>query len=435
MSDKDEIIKNFLFHVPVELVKSESDEEAVDSWQIQGIASTDEEDLQGEVVNQDGLDISLLKAGRGLFNYDHQKGPENILGQIEEADFIDQDGKKALFVKGYLFKNSERGKAFYNILKSLKKGTTHRVHFSIEGKILRRSFDNPKHIANARIDKVALTFDPVNPVTYCSLVKSLQALNKGEVEMPASQAVNEHKHLVQVLESKSHKDDKKEAKKQKKELEEYKKELGKKDKEDDKEKEAKKSLFPEGPMLIEADIHNEDYKKSSAFYDLLHLVRDLDDLRSLAYTVQNEAPEAKEAFELRYKSLKKEIEKKAKVFEKMSKSINLDKDIVAKLFEIAKKSLAVGAGYAGAPGNMTGGAAMGKESLEKKPDPKFVTHNDNDAVKKKKKVKKSHNEVVTELIEKAREKHPEMEPMKLAEAIIESYNDKLLKDGVKKYNS
>lgn len=121
-----------------------------------------------------------------MFNHDHQKGPENILGEIEDADFIDHNNGKALFVKGYLFKHQDRAKAYYNIMKSLKKGSNHRVHFSIEGKILQRSFNNPKHIAKARIDKVALTLDPVNPITYCSFAKSLAFINeeisKGNLE-------------------------------------------------------------------------------------------------------------------------------------------------------------------------------------------------------------------------------------------------------------
>lgn len=163
--------KDFKFYVPLELVKSEKEGE--DEWQIKGIASTPDEDLQGETVDQDGLDIGLLKAGRGLFNFDHQKGPENVLGQIEDAEFITQDGKKCLMVKGYLFKHQDRAKAMYNILKSLKKGSSHRVQMSIEGKILQRDFINNKAIKKARIDKVALTLDPVNPYTYADLCKSL----------------------------------------------------------------------------------------------------------------------------------------------------------------------------------------------------------------------------------------------------------------------
>jgi len=167
--------KDFTFYIPVELCKSNKDDDDESSWQIQGIASTADEDLQGEIVEQEGLDISVLKAGRGLFNWDHQKGPENIIGQIEDAEFIRHDGDKKLLVKGYLFKQQDRAKAFYNIMKSIKKGTTSRVHLSIEGKILERSFANQKNIKKARVEKVALTLDPVNPYTYVDLIKSLSS--------------------------------------------------------------------------------------------------------------------------------------------------------------------------------------------------------------------------------------------------------------------
>lgn len=163
--------KDFKFYVPLELVKAEKEGE--EGWQIRGVASTPDEDLQGETVDQEGLDISLLKAGRGLFNFDHQKGPENVLGQIEDASFIERDGKRCLQVEGYLFKHQDRAKAMYNILKSLKKGAGHRVQMSIEGKILQRDFVNNRAIKKARIDKVALTLDPVNPYTYAELCKSL----------------------------------------------------------------------------------------------------------------------------------------------------------------------------------------------------------------------------------------------------------------------
>lgn len=166
--------KDFKFYVPIELVKSDKDDDATE-WRIQGIASTADEDLQGEVVDQEGLDISILKAGRGLFNYDHQKGPENLVGEIEEAEFVNHGGKKQLMVKGYLFKHQERSKAFYNILKSLKKGSGNRVQMSIEGKVLARDMMNSKTIKKARVDKVALTLDPVNPYTYAELIKSLNS--------------------------------------------------------------------------------------------------------------------------------------------------------------------------------------------------------------------------------------------------------------------
>lgn len=173
--------KSFKFFVPVDLVKSK-DKDDLGEWKIKGIASTPDEDLQGELVDQDGLDISLLKAGRGLLNWDHQKGPENVLGQIEDANFIKGTNGKNLEIEGYLFKNQERAKSVYNIMNSVKKANGSRIHMSIEGKILQRDLYNPKSIRKARIDKVALTLDPVNPHTYADLVKSLNTPEE-DVEM------------------------------------------------------------------------------------------------------------------------------------------------------------------------------------------------------------------------------------------------------------
>ena len=173
--------------MPVELTKGQKD--GHDQWKIKGIASTGDTDLQGETVDQQGLDISALKAGRGLFNWDHQKGPENILGQIEDAEFIkSDDGKQCLQVEGYLFKEQDRAKAFHNILKSIKKGNAPRVHMSIEGKIMERDNFNAAKIKKARIDKVALTLDPVNPYTFAELCKSLNSPEPIEAVAPVEPA-------------------------------------------------------------------------------------------------------------------------------------------------------------------------------------------------------------------------------------------------------
>lgn len=186
-------LKDFKFHIPVELVKGEG--EAEEFWRVRGIASTSDQDLQGETIDQDGLDISVLKAGRGLFNVDHLKGPENIIGQIEDAEFVMHEGKKSLLVDGYLFKEQPKAQAFRNILKSLKKGASSRVHMSIEGKIIQRDPKDGATIKKARIDKVALTLDPVNPFTFVELCKSL---NTPEPEVVQEQVVESTEEMVEI---------------------------------------------------------------------------------------------------------------------------------------------------------------------------------------------------------------------------------------------
>lgn len=181
---------SFNFCMPVELHKGNEDE-----WRIRGVASTEAKDLQGEIVKQDGLDISPLKQGLGLFNYDHEKGPENILGAIDGADLTDS----GLQVEGYLFKHQPRAKAFHDIMRSLKPEQKHRVKMSIEGKIIKRDGENGKTIARAKVDKVALTVDPVNPETYTELVKSISKVDEQPQAIIESKPITLKEELESVI--------------------------------------------------------------------------------------------------------------------------------------------------------------------------------------------------------------------------------------------
>lgn len=153
----------FKFNLPLEIVKADET-----GWKVKGLASTEDKDLQGEIVKQAGLDISPIKEGRGLFNYEHKNDPENIIGIIEDANIND----KGLLVEGYLFKKHKRAQAIAEIMQSLSKDHKNRVQLSIEGKVKERGEDK-KEIKQAIIDRVALTFEPVNQKTYINFAKSL----------------------------------------------------------------------------------------------------------------------------------------------------------------------------------------------------------------------------------------------------------------------
>ena len=152
---------NFLFYVPVEFDKADEN----GNIKIRGIASTSDIDDQNETVIQEGLDISHLKSKLGLFNYDHQKGPENVLGEITVADKT----KKGLFVEGYLFKHQPKAQAVTNILQSLDESSKHRLKMSIEGKVVKRKGNK---ILEAKVNNVALTLNPINTNTYVEFAKS-----------------------------------------------------------------------------------------------------------------------------------------------------------------------------------------------------------------------------------------------------------------------
>lgn len=151
--------------IPVELEKGSEEGD----WKIKGLASTSKRDRQGEIVFQDGLDLSPIHQKRGIFNFDHKPGPENTVGLIDSARRT-PDG---LLVEGRLFKNHDKAKAIHQIMTSLGKSDRGRMGMSVEGVIQERAGEDKKIIKKAVIKAVALTMNPVNEDTYVDLAKSL----------------------------------------------------------------------------------------------------------------------------------------------------------------------------------------------------------------------------------------------------------------------
>lgn len=163
----------FSFVMPAEIVKSEDGD-----WKIAGLASTNAVDQQGESIMQKGIDLSPIDASKGYFNYDHQKGPENLIGTIDGYSQSD----KGLYVHGKLFKDHDRAKSVYQIMNSLGKSERGRVGLSVEGQVLERDPLNPQVIKKCKISKVAVTLNPVNTDTYADLVKSMGSSSEIEFE-------------------------------------------------------------------------------------------------------------------------------------------------------------------------------------------------------------------------------------------------------------
>lgn len=180
----------FKFNLPLEIVKSDEK-----GWKVKGLASTEDRDLQGEIVKQNGLDISVLKAGRGLLNYEHKNDPENLVGLIENADI----SGKGLEIEGYLFKKHKRAQAIAEIMQSLDKSNAGRVQLSIEGKIKERNPQNQKEIKQAMIDRVAITFEPVNQNTYLNFAKSLSAHSNEQEDVVEDVAKSEGSDPKEIL--------------------------------------------------------------------------------------------------------------------------------------------------------------------------------------------------------------------------------------------
>lgn len=168
--------KKFKIIVPATLSKSEDGE-----WTVFGLASTNNKDLQGEVIDQTGLDLSPIDMKKGVLNWDHAKGPENTIGVIDSY----KKDPKGLFLKGRLFKNHTKAKAVYEIMASLNKSDMGRMGMSVEGVIRERGGKDGKVIKSAIIHACALTMNPVNTDTYVNLVKSL---SEGDVEFQSEEA-------------------------------------------------------------------------------------------------------------------------------------------------------------------------------------------------------------------------------------------------------
>ncbi len=156
---------DFKFVVPAEFSKSDDGE-----WIIEGLASTESVDRQGEKIIQAGIDLTPIDQGKGWLNNNHLPGIENLLGTLDSYRKTPQ----GLVIKGRLFKNKEKARAVYEVMSSLNKaGDKGRIGLSVEGKVLKRSANNSKVIEKCRIDKVAITISPVNTDTWATLAKSL----------------------------------------------------------------------------------------------------------------------------------------------------------------------------------------------------------------------------------------------------------------------
>ncbi len=156
--------KKFKAVIPAHLEKAENGQ-----WRVFGLASTSNLDQQGEVVNLKGLDLDPIEKGRGVWNWDHKKGPENTVGIIDTYKKTDEE----LYLGGYLFKNHDRAKAIHGIMNSLDKADRGRMGMSVEGVIKQRAGKDGRTINKAVITSCALTMNPVNTETYVNLIKSM----------------------------------------------------------------------------------------------------------------------------------------------------------------------------------------------------------------------------------------------------------------------
>ena len=150
---------------------------------LEGLASDEKRDLQGESVVQDSLDISYLKR-RGCVLWNHKDDPGSIIGACAEAE-IKPEG---LWVAGDLFPASagiEKANDAWKLAQAFKSlPGSRRLGWSIHGAIEKRDPDHPGKIIRAVVYHLALTHEPVNPRSYAlpALAKALSAAQGGDEE-------------------------------------------------------------------------------------------------------------------------------------------------------------------------------------------------------------------------------------------------------------
>jgi hypothetical protein len=176
--------EKFTFWLPAQISKSQKGDGDDGDRIIQGIASTGAKDLQGEVVNPAGIDVSYFLT-KGYFNNDHKPGAENKVGEPIDCK-VTKDG---LWVKGRIYKGKKAADDIWEHFQALSKSNAKRkMGFSIEGRVVRR---NDNVIEKCWIQDIAITPAPVNPCTWAEVAKSLTAikstveeaaLTKGEIE-------------------------------------------------------------------------------------------------------------------------------------------------------------------------------------------------------------------------------------------------------------
>ena len=130
---------------------------------IGGIMSVESPDQQQETIIQAGMDFGYLLS-KGWINYEHQPGPENIIGEPIDVTPTTYQGVPATAFRGRLFLDRPRAREVWDAAVAIKKsGSTRRLGYSVEGHTLFRDPADRKRVLKSRILNLAVTAHPVAP--------------------------------------------------------------------------------------------------------------------------------------------------------------------------------------------------------------------------------------------------------------------------------
>lgn len=163
----------FTFYTPVEINKSK-DDKGNDIMKIGGIASTSDEDSDGEFLDPNGFILDdFLNVGFVNWHHQSKNKPKTIVGEPSLAE-IRPDG---LYVECLLYPSSDIAKEIYETAEILERDSkTRRLGFSIEGEVIERESDDENDplynkIKKANITGLAITHMPKNAATFAQIIK------------------------------------------------------------------------------------------------------------------------------------------------------------------------------------------------------------------------------------------------------------------------
>ena len=150
------IEEKFSFWCPIEKSEQVVDPTTGESvMRLGGIASTSDEDSDGEFLDPKGFDINpLMKTG--LVNWHHQaKGqPSAIIGEPSKGEIR----KEGLYLEVDLYPSSKVAHEVFELAEILERdSTTRRLGFSIEGKVLKRKSNDKSSPDYNHIEQAVIT--------------------------------------------------------------------------------------------------------------------------------------------------------------------------------------------------------------------------------------------------------------------------------------
>lgn len=161
----------FNFFVPLGSFEKANDSNGKYLMKIKGIASTNDEDSQNEILDCSGFDCTELLS-RGMINWNHNaaKTSAAICGKPTDARVIRKGNINALELEGVIYNNTE-GRAVAELIEVLQDEPDRQLGWSIEGRKVSTDPFNSKKITKAIITGVALTHCPINKNTFVSILK------------------------------------------------------------------------------------------------------------------------------------------------------------------------------------------------------------------------------------------------------------------------